>query len=149
MCAAALVALAQIKRRQVWPFVVGAAICLLFAAFGAVSATVGTLQPNRFVAPGFLMLGIGAAFGIAEAALWLRAHAPRQVAWGAAEATPGTHAHYGKPGSELSRIPAPVAELMAWLRAETSDESRVLFESRSGQLPVRSSMGSWRAAWPC
>jgi hypothetical protein len=150
MCAAALVALAPSKRRQAWPFVMGAAICLLFAAFGAASATVGTLQPNRFVAPGFLMLGIGAAYGIAEAALWLRAHAPRPVAWGAAvlglllaaytgrevlrEATPGTHPHYGKPGSELSRIPAPVAELMAWLRAETSDEGRILFETSLARI---------------
>jgi hypothetical protein len=149
-CAAALATPVFARRRALGPFVIGGAICLVFAAFGAASATVGTLQPNRFVAPGFLMFGAGAAFCAGAAASWLYRRAARPLRWGAGmvglllclyvgrevtrEATPGTHPHYGNPGTELSQTPARVAQLAAWLRANTTDEGRILFETSLGRI---------------
>ncbi len=149
VCVVGLARLTNTARRQIASLFGTGVFLLLFAAFGAASAKIGILQPNRFVAPAFLFMGLGAAYCLGEAALRLRVW-PRltQIATGAAvllfiayagreiyrEATPGPHGHYGVSTTELTDTPALVGELTSWIRQNTSEDGRILFETSLGRI---------------
>jgi hypothetical protein len=149
-CGAGLYFLPREQRRRMLPFLFGAVVLLLFAAFGAASATLGQVQPNRFIAPTFLLVGMGAAYAIAEYSVWLRVRGQRTakllaVGMGVVlslytgreifrEATPGPHGHYGNGQAALSGPPALVAQLETWISANTSAQGRILFETSLGRI---------------
>lgn len=149
-CGSGLYLLPPEQRRRILPFVFAGIALLLFAAFGAVSASLGQLQPNRFIAPAFLLIGLGAAYAIAEYCAWLRVTGKRTaklLAIGIGcvlslytgrevirEATPGPHGHYGKAPPELSSSPELVAQLESWISANTSTDGRIVFETSLGRV---------------
>jgi hypothetical protein len=149
-CAMGLLFLRGESRRRMLPFLITGVLLLAFAAFGAASQTVGTLQPNRFLAPAFLLIGLGAAYCVGE--YFTRQPLPgrQTVKWiglcGAAllslysaremvrEATAGPHGHYGKSPPELTAAPALVAQLESWIAANTSADGRIVFEASLGRV---------------
>jgi hypothetical protein len=148
-CASALF-LAPPARRRVLPFLFAGLALLLFAAFGAVSVSLGQLQPNRFIAPAFLLIGLAAAYTVTEHGIALLRNdrrSARLLALGAAaaislyagreivrEALPGPHGHYGKAPPELSTTPPLVAQLEAWISANTTADARIVFETSLGRI---------------
>jgi hypothetical protein len=149
-CVAGMVWFDRIRPLRIAPlFGVGVAM-LLFAAFGAASPKLAILQPNRFIAPAFLFLGLGAASCLGDIAIWLRRSsrpAPRLLAVAAAalfslyagreiyrEATPGPHGHYGRATTELTATPALISQLGSWILANTSTDGRILFETSLGRV---------------
>lgn len=145
LCIVGLPLLGREARRRLIPLFSTAAFLLLFAAFGAANPKIAILQPNRFIAPAFMFFGLGAAFCLGEAALWLRhcgRPALRLVSTAAAllvsvytgreiyrEATPGPHGHYGIATTELTPPPALIVQLESWIQANTSTDGRILFET--------------------
>lgn len=126
------------------------AMMLLFAAFGAEIEKVAILQPNRFIAPAFLFVAVGAAYCAGEFVRWLsgrrRMGLKLFAATGAVllsayvcremyrEAMPGPHGHYGVAGTELSMAPELVGELQSWILNNTSRDGRILFETSLGRI---------------
>ena len=149
-CLAGLYFMRGEPRRRLLPFVIAGVLLLLFAAFGALSAALAQLQPNRFVAPAFLLIAMGAAYcageylpwlgrdgwskgrlaGIAVAAL-LCLYTGREMV---REAMAGPHGHYGKTPPELSGAPPLVAQLEAWISANTTPDGRILFETSLARI---------------
>lgn len=133
------------RRRELIAFLASGIALLLFAAFGAQVHLLAGLQPNRFLAPGFLLIGIAASYAVADGTSWLQARqgrATRTLVWLVAllpaailgrelvrELTPGAHGHYGKNPPEVTRPPESVAWLESWIKANTSNEGRILFET--------------------
>lgn len=119
---------------------------IFFAAFGAKLAILSGLQPNRFLAPGFLIIGIAATYAANDYISWLLskrkygalklvsvaivlllfATSARELA---REAFPGTHGRYGKSPPEITLPPASVAWLASWIKAHTTPDGRILFET--------------------
>ncbi|MDB5934857.1 MAG: hypothetical protein JWQ01_2201 [Massilia sp.] len=149
-CSAGLYFLPPAPRRKMLPLLFAGVVLLVFAAFGAASAALGQLQPNRYIAPGFLLIGLAAAYCIGEFIVGIRASGRRAVqllATGVAcvlvlytgremvrEATPGPHGHYGKAPPELSATPPLVAQLQSWIAANTSADGRIVFETSLGRV---------------
>src|SRR5207237_1429193 len=112
-------------------------------------ARLAILQPNRFLAPAFLFIGLGAAYCAAEFALWLRrsgrplwqlaALAPALLVAAyfgremLREATPGPHGHYGVATAAVTP-PLIMRELQFWILKNTSPEGRILFETSLGRI---------------
>jgi hypothetical protein len=150
VCGVGLFFMRATQRRAVVPFVFAGIALLLFAAFGAVSTSLGALQPNRFIAPAFLLVALGAAYCVGTYVESLRMAGGRAqvlVAVGAAfllalwtarevirEASAGPHGHYGKSPPELSEAPALVAQLEAWIAANTSADGRIVFETSLARI---------------
>lgn len=145
VCIAAMLRFGRGLALRIFPLLAAAAMLLLFAAFGAANAKLAVLQPNRFIAPAFLLIGLAAAYCVGEYAVSLSRsgrRAPRLAATMAAllfaaylgremvrEATPGPHGHYGPASAELTATPAAVGELESWIRAHTTADGRILFET--------------------
>lgn len=144
-CGAGLYFVPPEQRRRMLPFLFAGLALLLFAAFGAASTSLGQLQPNRFIAPAFLLVGLGAAYCIGALVVWLRlsGKATSRVAGIVVagllslyvgremirEASAGSHGHYGKAPPELSQAPALVAQLELWIASNTTADGRILFET--------------------
>jgi hypothetical protein len=150
VCGAGLVFLPPMPRRRMLPFLFAGVLLLVFAAFAAASTSLGQLQPNRFIAPAFLLVGLSAAWALGEGVGWLRSSGRRSrqlaaLVIGCAltvvvgremlrEATAGPHGHYGKAPPELSDSPALVAKLEEWISANTTAEGRIAFETSLGRV---------------
>lgn len=133
------------RRRELIAFLASGIALLLFAAFGAQVHMLAGLQPNRFLAPGFLLIGVAASYAVADGISWLQARQGRATRTlvllvtllPAAilgrelirELTPGAHGHYGKTPPEVTRPPESVAWLESWIKENTSHEGRILFET--------------------
>ena len=149
-CAAGLYFLPAERRRRFLPLLAGGVLMVLFSAFGAAIPGVGQLQPNRFLAPAFLLIAMAGAYNLGECVAWLRLPGRRAlklaVAAGIAlavlyfcremlrEASPGPHGHYGKAPPELTAEPKVVAELEAWIRANTTADGRIVFETSHARV---------------
>jgi hypothetical protein len=147
---AGIVLLPKEKRLRAFPFMLAGALLLVFAAFGASHAALGGLQPNRFVAPAFLIIGVGAAFCLGEFVVWLRTTRGLRIKLMAGsvavlvcayvgrelirEVTPGPHGHYGKPTPEISEAPAIATQLESWIRENTTSDGRILFETSLSRI---------------
>ena len=132
------------------PLLLSGLLLLAFASFGAAIPGMGQAQPNRFVAPAFLCVALAAAYCVGAAIPWLRSAAGRYLKIGLLlavgalllyagretlrEATPGPHGHYGPSVAELGGEPPVVAELVDWLRANTTAQGRVAFETSLGRV---------------
>ena len=133
------------RRRELIAFLASGIALLLFAAFGAQVHLLAGLQPNRFLAPGFLIIGVAASYAVADGISWLRTgqgQATRTLVLLVAllpaailgrelvrELSPGAHGHYGKTPPEVTRPPESVAWLVSWITKNTSNEGRILFET--------------------
>ena len=133
------------RRRALTAFLGAGTALILFAAFGAKVNLLSDLQPNRFFAPGFLIIGIGASYAVEGAKSWLQARqsllfnlvvAFAIILAGAVltrelvrEVTPGPHGHYGKSPPEVTNPSSSVAWLVSWINENTSSEGRILFET--------------------
>lgn len=133
------------RRRDLITFSAIGSAFILFAAFGATVNILSTLQPNRFLAPGFLIIGIAASFALPEVKSWLQSR--QKQAMGIVvltvalllatilarelirEVIPGTHGRYGKTPPEVTYPPASVAWLTSWINEHTSHDGRILFET--------------------
>jgi hypothetical protein len=149
-CAAGLAFLRGASRNRMLPFLFAGVMLMVFAAFGASSQALGSLQPNRFLAPAFLLIGIGAAYCVGEYARspWLSGRrAVQLLSLGAVgllglystreivrEASTGPHGHYANNPPELTAAPALVAQLEAWIGANTSADGRIVFETSLGRV---------------
>lgn len=133
------------RRRELLAFLGTGTTLILFAAFGATVSLLSELQPNRFFAPGFLAIGIGATYALAGARSGLVTRkrmlpslmvASTMILGGAIlgrelfrEVTPGEHGRYGKAPPEVTAPPSSVAWLVSWINENTSDKGRILFET--------------------
>lgn len=149
-CAAGVYFLPAERRRAMLPLLLGGVLLALFAAFGAALPGVGQLQPNRFLAPAFLLIALAGAYCLGEFAGWARTPGRRSMKLGVAalialaalyfcrellrEASPGPHGHYGKAPPELTAEPKVVADLVAWLRANTTTDGRIAFETSHARV---------------
>jgi len=143
----AVIFLDRIARKKILPFLIAGWTLLLFGAFGASIERLGALlQPNRFMAAGFLMLGLAAAFAAGQFALRFRED-PRRDPFRLAiasiavlallfpareiirEVSPGKHGHYGKAPPLLAETPAAISWLESWIKLNTSEDARILFET--------------------
>ena len=121
----------------------------VLAGFGAMSAAIGMLQPNRFMPLSFLLLGLAAALVWSE--LVSRTAASARRPWqllgsigllaGLAvlgrevlrEAQPGPHGHYGY-APELTAPPEDMQWLIDTLTAKSTNSARIIFESSLGRV---------------
>lgn len=133
------------RRRELMAFLGTGTALILFAAFGANANLLSDLQPNRFFAPGFLAIGIGASYAVAGAKSRLVARqrmlfslmVVSAVILGGAvlarelarEVAPGEHGRYGKAPPEITSPPPSVAWLVSWINENTSSKGRILFET--------------------
>lgn len=145
-----LVIVDRAGRASLLPFVVAGWTLLLFGAFGATSERLASLQPNRFIAAGFLTLGMAAAFVIGQCALGGNSARQRiaamvtlviavfALAFGTREVvrevSPGKHARYGKLPAEVLNQPASYTFLASWLAENTSPDGRILFETSMARV---------------
>ena len=149
-CGAGACFLPSAQRRRMLPLLLSGLLLLAFASFGAAIPALGQAQPNRFVAPAFLCIALAGAYCVGAAMPWLGSAGGRYLKIGLAlgtgavllyagretlrEAAPGPHGHYGAPAPELAGQPPMVTELVDWLRAHTTDQGRVLFETSLGRV---------------
>lgn len=137
------------RRRDFIAFSAIGSAFIIFAAFGATVNILSTLQPNRFFAPGFLIIGIAATYALPEVKSWLQSR--RKPVMGMVvlavalllstilarelirEAIPGTHGRYGKTPPEVTYPPATVTWLTSWINEHTSNDGRILFETSLGR----------------
>jgi len=149
-CALGLVFLRGTSRRAMLPLLFAGITLLVFAAFGASSSALASLQPNRFIAPAFLLIGTGAAYCLGEYATQpqrtghpaiklllvsglcvIGLYSGREMI---REASAGQHGHYGKTPPELTAAPSLVAQLESWIAANTSVDGRIVFETSLGRV---------------
>ncbi|KQV79082.1 hypothetical protein ASD15_20680 [Massilia sp. Root351] len=149
-CAAGAYFLPAAQRRRMLPLLLGGLLLLAFASFGAAVPGLAQAQPNRFVAPAFLCIALAGAYCVGAGVPWLRSAGGRYLKIGLAlaagavllyacretlrEATPGPHGHYGPSAAELGGQPRAVAELVDWLRANTTAQGRIAFETSLGRV---------------
>ncbi|MCX7113466.1 MAG: hypothetical protein NTX45_25870 [Proteobacteria bacterium] len=150
ICLIAVISLDRIQRKNILPFVIAGCAILLYGAFGAGIDKLALLQPNRFIASGFLLLGLGAAFATGEFVLRLREGTyglPGLIAGSIAvlvllvpvrelvrEISPDKNGHYGKIPPEITDTPESVAWLESWIKMNTSVDGRILFETSLGRI---------------
>lgn len=138
---------ATVQRREIAIFFGSGVACILFASFGAYADPLKGVQPNRFLAPGFLLIGLSASYATTSVASWLTKRTkPPSFRWAGLlivlsattvllgrelvrEILPGTHGHYGKPPPEVSSPPEIVAWLVARINENTTPDGRILFET--------------------
>lgn len=132
-------------RQETFAFGLAGVALLLFAGLGAGIGDLGQIQPNRFAAVGYLLVGLGAMLGLIDLGARVRASANlvpkvavasvslvsilligrewvREVDW-----TP--HAHHGKVPPELTTPPPLLNALAEWIAENTTADQRILFES--------------------
>lgn len=143
---AALLACTPEQRREVAIFLGGGTLCIMFASFGANVDFFARLQPNRFLAPGFLLVGLAATYAAGSATSWpadrtrhqsFRFAGPLVVFLLATvlgrelvrEVLPGPHGHYGKRPPEVTPAPEIVTWLVKTIEGSTSHDGRILFET--------------------
>jgi hypothetical protein len=133
------------RRREIIAFFSTGSTLILFAAFGAKVSMLANLQPNRFLAPGFLLIGIAASYAIADGKTWLQVKQQKILSMMSMaslvllaailarelvrEVIPGTHGRYGMPPPEVTYPPGSVSWLDSWINEHTNPEGRILFET--------------------
>lgn len=133
------------RRREIIVFFSTGITLILFAAFGAKVSMLANLQPNRFLAPGFLLIGIAASYAIADGKTWLQVKQQKILSlMGIAslfllaailvrelvrEVIPGSHGRYGMTPPEVTYPPGSVSWLESWIKEHTNPEGRILFET--------------------
>lgn len=135
----------------------------VFAAVGAALPGAGSVQPNRFAGTAYLFLLIAASIGVgALITLWRSGARSRQAAavvaggvaalsfgWSGAEvAREVSHAplgHYGSMPPETRPVGDKSAWLVDWLRANTTTEGRILFETSLGRIHDHAHMAGYYA----
>lgn len=149
-CAAGLYFLPAERRARFLPLLAGGVLMALFAAFGAAVPGMGQLQPNRFLVPAFMLIAMAGAYCLGEFAGWARTPGRPYLKLGVAalialaalyfcreilrEASPGPHGHYGKAPPEVTAEPKVVADLVAWIRANTTPAGRIVFETSHARV---------------
>ena len=133
--------------RATWAVSVGsAAMLMLFAAFGSLSGAGATFQPNRFSVVAFLLLSVPASHAVAwlmrrawasglpattraGAALVLLAAAALPARELAIETSQGPASRHGAEPPEVQGPGELTQWLESWIKQNTNDEARVLFET--------------------
>jgi hypothetical protein len=121
------------------------------------------VQPNRFSIPAYLFLLIPAAFGVSTVLSWLKSSAPRVRFLGvgtavccaasfgfsavevAREFSSAHVGHYGALPPEVRPVGEKSAWLVDWLRANTSTDGRVLFETSKARVHDQAHMAGYYA----
>ena len=138
------------KQWTVRPFLMVGLGLLLFAAFAASSPILAKVQPNRFVGPAYLLIGMAAAYYLAALVGWakVQGHSASKVGVLSVgvlvalflgrelqrEISPGSHGHHGKAPPEISSTPQVVAQLENWIKTNTSENGRILFQTSLGRV---------------
>ena len=138
-------------RRISMGFVVSTLALVVFAAVGAWWPAVGTLQPNRLSHAAYLLLVVPAGIGVStvielfgrRGIVGIMAKASAVLLIAASifffselknEVSSADTPHYGRPSPEV-RGPGEVTSwLTDWIRKNTTDEARVLFETSPGRI---------------
>jgi hypothetical protein len=123
---------------------------LTFSAFGGLSETLAIAQPNRFIGPAYLLIGLAASRDLAAPLSRLILEATSFPKWSAItmvltlalisgreiirEVTPGTHGHHGKSPPEISAPPEVVSIIEFWINSYTNLNGRILFETSLGRV---------------
>ena len=132
-------------------FVVSAIALVVFAAVGAWWPVVATLQPNRLSHAAYLLLVVPAGIGVSTVIdLFRRRGLIGAMAKGSAvlliaasvffiselknEVSSADTPHYGRPSPEVRGPGAVTSWLTDWIRKNTTDEARVLFETSPGRI---------------
>jgi hypothetical protein len=142
-------------------------LLILFSAFGSILPVLADLQPNRFLASGYLMLVLPASMGFATLAEKLRnqaggrmaAHYTAIASFTAVllvtayymnevrrELSPEPIGHYGATPPEVRGIGQETRVIRAWLEQNTDVSARVLFETTSGNRLDKSQIVGYLAA---
>lgn len=141
------------KRRLVWALAVSGIALIFFAAVGAIIPGLGRLQPNRFAPVGYLMLALPASIGVtamigyakSNTVVWWRSAAILSLLFVGLiglfsvyevrrELSYGDTGHYGKRPPEVDGLGDYSRWLVAWLKENTTDAGRVLFETSKGRI---------------
>lgn len=138
------------KQSAMWAFLVAGIGLLVLSAFGGSSATLAYIQPNRFLGPAYLLIGMAAAYKVPSLVTWASTKATRTVKMGMyaggllfflffgreliREVMPGSHGHHGKAPPEIGTPPTVVAQLENWVNTNTTTDGRILFETSLGRV---------------
>jgi hypothetical protein len=145
-------------------FSVGGLLLIVFAAVGSAIPGAGALEANRFAPVGYLLLCIPAAIGVsamvaaARVAPW---GAQRTLATGSLvvvllgsayavneilrEVSYQDIGHYGKVPPQVNGVGEYSQWVLNWLKTETDDSGRVLFETSLGRIYDGSRMAGYYA----
>lgn len=138
-------------RRVAAGFVCAILALVVFSAVGAYWPVIGTLQPNRLSAAAYLLLIVPAAIGIGSAWRALgRTGIVRYMALMSMavlllasaffgrelknEVSSAQTAHYGRPAPEVGGEGGMTEWLGEWIRRNTTDQARILFETSQGRV---------------
>lgn len=142
-------------------------LLILFSAFGSILPALADLQPNRFLASGYLMLVLPASIGLASlierlrnreggrsAAYYMTASSFTAVLLMTAyyvnevrrELSPEPIGHYGATPPEVRGIGEDTRAIRAWLERNTDVSARILFETTSGNRLDKSQIVGYLAA---
>lgn len=149
-------------RSSARPFLLSGLALLLFAGFGGANATLAYLQPNRFIGPAYLLLGMAAALYLSGAMALAKAPGHRAgrlclLVVGALvslflarelyrEVAPGPQGRHGKAPPEMGSAPPVLAKLETWIRHNTSADARILFETSLARVHGNSHAAGYLAA---
>lgn len=138
------------KKSFVHAFLLAGLVLLMFASFAGNSSTLAFVQPNRFLGPAYLLIGMAAAFHSVALAACVRINCSRPVWVGlltffgliliffgrelVRELTPGAHQHHGKAPPEISAPPMLVKQVESWITTNTGTDGRILFEASLGRV---------------
>ncbi len=151
VCLSGFFVLNATRRRELLPLILAATAFLIFSAFGGASETLASLQPNRFMPAGFLMLTLGAGLtaGTFVEHLFTRySIAPRWISVSLVfgllfalpvrelmrEISPKDLGHHGKVPPEMTNLPPDVDWLRSWIASNTTNEGRLLFETSLARI---------------
>ncbi|MGH8547314.1 MAG: hypothetical protein ACRERU_01675 [Methylococcales bacterium] len=132
-------------------FVTSAVALVLFSAVGAWWPVAGTLQPNRLSTAAYLLLVVPAGFGLSNViGLFSSCGLVGHLAKGSAvllvavsvffiselknEVSSADTPHYGRPSPEIQGPGEATLWLADWIRKNTTNEARVLFETSPGRV---------------
>lgn len=132
-------------------FVVSAVFVIVFSAVGAWWPVMGVLQPNRYSHYAYLLLVVPAGIGISTIIdMFRRRGLVGHLAKGSAilliaasvffifelknEVSSDDTPHHGRPSPEVRGPGETTLWLTDWLKRNTTDEARVLFETSSARI---------------
>lgn len=139
------------SRRIAIGFTAAALAIILFAALGAWWPVFVTIQPNRHSAAAYLLLTIPAAIGISASIEAIKQQGLKRtiaIGWTVVLCMAGLFlgrefvnelsstptSHYGKPAPEVKGVGDTTAWMINWIRNNTDDDARVLFETSPDRI---------------